>query len=527
MGITRWIRQSTPAKAGFMALADPHRGHTPGPRSSCGIPGNTLVSRSQKLRLWPIQELKLSYWCVSVELYGTSRSSSTNVGQTQVKRSYQGKVKSVNWVGSDFRSLHPLHRTPLHCQPQLTTMVSLKRRLVLAAVSSLLLLSPLSVAANGEAEVSSSGEVKDSPVGNAARTSQEDEKGKFDIALKNAEKMSWGPAYDPQEVFCGEYDCYSILGFDSTDPSYVYDKKAVSKSYRTLSRVYHPDKARGNVEEAKKRFLYIQRAEGTLSNETMREEYAYYRDRPQEYHRKYGAGLRTKFAPQTSAVLIVAVLLTLFSCVTWAMRSSKYDSFIKNNNLVEPKAAFRNIPIPDDKPWSEGGRSELVKAVVENIIACSDRSVKPSTGPVPPAFVSHHDAFKPSSDKLSAQDLAKERRNHCFAFFASRLVRKVYPDFKAGYRVPRLPDDLFAYQLIRFPYDAFVYVAANDDKSKSRRKIGATKWDVMSEEEQARAIGQQLWIQKNYEAWLTEEEKKTGEMGISKTQRKRMDRSNR
>lgn len=53
----------------------------------------------------------------------------------------------------------------------------------------------------------------------------------------------WGNFYDPNNVFCGKFDCYKILGFDyetwgSSPPSL----KDITKSYRGLSRKWHPDK---------------------------------------------------------------------------------------------------------------------------------------------------------------------------------------------------------------------------------------------------------------------------------------------
>jgi hypothetical protein len=54
----------------------------------------------------------------------------------------------------------------------------------------------------------------------------------------------WGSFYDPNNIFCGKYDCYKILCFDyetwvSSDPPTL---KAITKSYRNLSRKWHPDK---------------------------------------------------------------------------------------------------------------------------------------------------------------------------------------------------------------------------------------------------------------------------------------------
>jgi DnaJ family protein C protein 25 len=53
----------------------------------------------------------------------------------------------------------------------------------------------------------------------------------------------WGSFYDPNNIFCGKFDCYKILCFDyetwGSDPPTL---KAITKSYRNLSRKWHPDK---------------------------------------------------------------------------------------------------------------------------------------------------------------------------------------------------------------------------------------------------------------------------------------------
>lgn len=59
----------------------------------------------------------------------------------------------------------------------------------------------------------------------------------------HASSDDWGSFYDPKNVFCGQYDCYKILGFDyfswGDDPPSLKD---ITKSYRSLSRQWHPDK---------------------------------------------------------------------------------------------------------------------------------------------------------------------------------------------------------------------------------------------------------------------------------------------
>ncbi len=66
-----------------------------------------------------------------------------------------------------------------------------------------------------------------------------------------------GTYYDPSNIFCGQYDCYKILGFDHLSwGSSPPDKKDLTQSYRTLSKRWHPDKNKDSG--AEKRFMVRQ-----------------------------------------------------------------------------------------------------------------------------------------------------------------------------------------------------------------------------------------------------------------------------
>lgn len=84
-------------------------------------------------------------------------------------------------------------------------------------------------------------------------TAEKPEKKKYEIPLDEKD-IDWGTFYDPKGVFCGDYDCYKILGFDYTTfhvkkPSL----KEITQSYRALSRAWHPDK--NKRKGAKERFV--------------------------------------------------------------------------------------------------------------------------------------------------------------------------------------------------------------------------------------------------------------------------------
>lgn len=62
-------------------------------------------------------------------------------------------------------------------------------------------------------------------------------------AEPHIDENDWGSFYDPNNVFCGKFDCYKILGFDhETWGSVPPSLKDITKSYRGLSRKWHPDK---------------------------------------------------------------------------------------------------------------------------------------------------------------------------------------------------------------------------------------------------------------------------------------------
>lgn len=72
--------------------------------------------------------------------------------------------------------------------------------------------------------------------------------------INNYNNKYRGTYYDPQNIFCGQYDCYKILGFDfeswgRSPPS----KKELTQSYRNMSKQWHPDKNKDKG--AKARFV--------------------------------------------------------------------------------------------------------------------------------------------------------------------------------------------------------------------------------------------------------------------------------
>jgi DnaJ domain len=85
---------------------------------------------------------------------------------------------------------------------------------------------------------------------------EEDRTKKFSSTSKfdATDHTDWGTYYDPKGAFCGNYDCYKILGFDYEEFGKQHpDRKEITQRFRTLSRAWHPDKSKHK--DAKDRFV--------------------------------------------------------------------------------------------------------------------------------------------------------------------------------------------------------------------------------------------------------------------------------
>jgi DnaJ family protein C protein 25 len=73
-------------------------------------------------------------------------------------------------------------------------------------------------------------------------------------AFNVEDHTDWGTYHDTQNIFCGKFDCYRILGFDyESFGKDIPDTKVITKRYRSLSREWHPDKSKHK--DAKERFV--------------------------------------------------------------------------------------------------------------------------------------------------------------------------------------------------------------------------------------------------------------------------------
>mmetsp|Transcript_12258 Transcript_12258/g.21871 ORF Transcript_12258/g.21871 Transcript_12258/m.21871 type:complete len:336 (-) Transcript_12258:134-1141(-) len=141
--------------------------------------------------------------------------------------------------------------------------------------------------------------------------------------------LSCSGAVQGQEMYCGEEDCYYLLGLDR----YEYpDSQTIKKAYRKLSRELHPDRNLDDPEAAKK-FAQVAVAYETLVDETSREEYHYARDHPEEV---FGNSMRfftRVYAPQMDPTFVVVIMTLVTTGLHWMLMQAQYKrgkNYVKN-----------------------------------------------------------------------------------------------------------------------------------------------------------------------------------------------------
>lgn len=182
------------------------------------------------------------------------------------------------------------------------------------------------------------------------------------------EDLDWGSFYDPKDIFCGEYDCYKILGFDyTTFQTNKPELKNITQSYRKLSRKYHPDK--NKQKGAEERFVKISKAYEVLTNKDKRKEYDHFRDRPDEYFAKYGSSVMWTYAPQTDVGVIIFLLFVLVSLFTHFAQRQRWQTVA--NHII--KAAVEDLsPREGGSNESQEIREKALKILVEREASKND-----------------------------------------------------------------------------------------------------------------------------------------------------------
>eukprot|EP00939_MAST-03C_sp_MAST-3C-sp1_P004768 g4768.t1 len=121
---------------------------------------------------------------------------------------------------------------------------------------------------------------------------------------------------DP-DMYCGVENCYDVLHIDRGA-----SVRQIKRSYRQLSREYHPD--RNQHPNAQAMFIKIATANEVLGDEETREAYDYYLDHPEERWRNKYNFYRFKYAPKTDLRLVLLGFVAVVSIVQYVSAHQRY-----------------------------------------------------------------------------------------------------------------------------------------------------------------------------------------------------------
>jgi curved DNA-binding protein CbpA len=332
-------------------------------------------------------------------------------------------------------------------------------------------------------------------------TRRESENEDFDIG-----NTDWGSYYDPQNVFCGKFDCYKILGFDyesfGRSPP---DTKTITKRYRSLSREWHPDKNKRR--DAKARFVKIARAYEVLTSKTLRKEYDDMRYDQELYFQKYGTNILWQYAPKSDTTIVILIILLIANVASWFTQKHRWQMVA--DRLV--KAAV------EDWTPSMGGTPESKQLREEALAVLAERGGTDMNG----SDSSTYDAGKKSKGpkKVSAKE-KKRLEQEAILPIIRDMVSQMH-DFGAGFHKPTWRD-LFIVGLAKMPYKISkegwwlmrywvrrlqkLPLSESERQVLTERAVGPIAWESASDEERSNWVSRELWVVANLAAWSEEQE---------------------
>jgi curved DNA-binding protein CbpA len=328
----------------------------------------------------------------------------------------------------------------------------------------------------------------------------------YDFDIHNTD---WGTYHDPQNIFCGKYDCYRILGFDYEtfgSPDY----KVITQHYRALSREWHPDKSKHK--DAKERFVKIARAYEVLSNRDVRKEYDELRYDVEKYFMKYGASVLWNYAPQSDTTLVILILLIGANVIAWYVQKHRWQMVA--DRLI--KAAVEDwVPSQGGTPESKELREHALAILEENEAAKNETSAEMA----PNKSINGKKQGKKGKEKLSGKE-KKRLEQEALEPIIVKIVSEM-KDFGGGFHQPTWRD-LFIFKLIRLPISLVREIAwlskyyfrrlrkmpfSEEEKMVlTERAVGPITWDTSTDEQRAVLAEKELWIVANFAEWTEEQE---------------------
>lgn len=323
----------------------------------------------------------------------------------------------------------------------------------------------------------------------------------------DASNTNWGSYYDPQNIFCGKYDCYKILGFDyDSFGKSPPDTKIITKRYRKLSREWHPDKSKHK--DAKERFVKISRAYEVLTDAEVRKEYDTMRFDQEAYYSKYGTSVLWSYAPKSDVTFVVIFIFVIANIFSWFSQQHRWQMVA--DRLI--KAAV------EDWSTSQGGSPESKDLREQALDILNQEKAAAEANDTAKTATAGSNKKQKGTKKMSGREKKKMEEEALWPIVKA-LVNDM-DDFGAGFHKPTWRD-LLIVTLAQMPFtftmaalwNAKYYLRRlqklelNDDEKAvlTERAVGPVVWDTKSDDERAEMMKRELWISANRTEWEEEQ----------------------
>ncbi|EGR31061.1 hypothetical protein IMG5_118390 [Ichthyophthirius multifiliis] len=256
-------------------------------------------------------------------------------------------------------------------------------------------------------------------------------------------------------MYCGDDNCYEILKVDRNSSI-----EEIKKSYRKLSRQYHPDKSIHRGEDTKLIYQKIVRAYEILKSQDLRSSYDGFLKNPNqsEYYHYYNY-YKAVYTPQTNPFVVLFATAVFFSGIQYLARISMHESAI---NQFQQSERFKKMVNQRLQEEDNRSKQEIIDELKKDI------------------------NIQGGYSKLKIQEI-----------FIIRIILLPYTIYK------------YIYSFIRWNYKYRVKKQqyTNEDQIIMTRyilQISESKWNLIEDEKKQELTERQLWIPQKYKEYREE-----------------------
>eukprot|EP00164_Ancoracysta_twista_P009982 GFYU01014914.1.p1 GENE.GFYU01014914.1~~GFYU01014914.1.p1 ORF type:complete len:330 (-),score=89.67 GFYU01014914.1:164-1153(-) len=295
------------------------------------------------------------------------------------------------------------------------------------------------------------------------------------------------------DLYCGERNCYDILGLDITATT-----GQIRKTYRKLSLQYHPDK---NKEEgAQDKFVEIARAYEILVDDVKRADYDDMLANPERMMHHYARYYRHQYMPKGDLRYVMGGLLFIITVAKYLYQHNRYNTVV---GYAKRAPAFR----------------QRVDKIVKEMKAEE------------PAFQANLKKMT-KEDKEKLVDLEKQFVKEAEDFVATQVNL-------VGIAPPAI-GDIFILQLIAIPWGILMFffwhirwfvlftIMSKDYGDEEEEhltrvalKLSHTRWLALEEEQRQKLLAWKVYTKEGLAGFQNEAKEKRGPMSAGEKRARR------